>query len=77
MRILWFLPIVLFFSCGRSKDSKGSERILIRSSYDAKNDVLFIYTREDSNGNGLPEKVEPLATFMIELSAPEEAKRIF
>ena len=46
------------------------------STYDYKNDILYVYTREDKNKNGKSEKEEPIAVFYIRLSNPTVAKRM-
>jgi hypothetical protein len=48
----------------------------IRSTYDYKNDIMYIYARYDSNGNGTPEKEEPVAICWIRLNEPTTAKMI-
>lgn len=48
----------------------------IRSTYDYKSDVMYIYARRDTNKNGMPDKSEPLNIFMINLLNPIESKKI-
>lgn len=49
----------------------------IRSTYDANNDIMYIYTRKDTNKNGTPEKQEPIHVFWLRLNEPGEAKKLF
>jgi hypothetical protein len=48
----------------------------IRSTYDYKNDIMYIYARYDTNKNGMPEKEEPVAIFWIRLSEPTIVKKM-
>lgn len=48
----------------------------IRSTYDYKNDIMYIYARYDENGNGTPEKQEPIAIFRIRLSEPINIRKM-
>jgi len=48
----------------------------IRSSYDYKNDIMFIHARADLNGNGTPETKEPVSIFWIKLENPTIIKKI-
>jgi len=48
-----------------------------RSQYDSKNDVLYIFAKNDANKNGQIDKNEPLKIFWIDLKNPVFAKRLF
>jgi hypothetical protein len=48
----------------------------IRSTYDYKNDIMYIYTRYDANKNGMPDKEEPVAIYWIRLSEPTIVKKM-
>ncbi len=48
----------------------------IKSSYDYKNDAMYIYVRFDENGNGIPEKNEPVSIFMLRLNDPIRIRKI-
>jgi hypothetical protein len=49
---------------------------VLRSTYDYKNDIMFIYTRNDFNKNGTLEKEEPIVIYWIKLSNPTVAKKM-
>ncbi len=49
----------------------------IRSTYDYKNDVMYIHARFDSNKNGIPERNEPINIFWISLKSPGPAKKFY
>lgn len=48
----------------------------IRSTYDHKSDIMYIYTQKDANKNGTPEKSEPISIFGINMQNPTEIKKI-
>ncbi len=48
----------------------------INSEYDYKLDAMYIYARFDENGNGIPEKTEPVAIFMIRLNNPTVVRKV-
>jgi len=48
----------------------------IRSTYDPKNDIMYIYARYDENGDGTPEKQEPIAIFRIGLKDPLNIRKM-
>lgn len=48
----------------------------IRSTYDYKNDIMYIYARYDENGDGTPERQEPVAIFRMRLSVPADVRKI-
>ncbi|WP_153795810.1 hypothetical protein [Foetidibacter luteolus] len=48
----------------------------VRSSYDYKNDMMFIYTRQDANNNGTAERTEPVHIFLLNFKNPAVLKRL-
>lgn len=48
----------------------------VKSVYDYKLDAMYIYARFDENGNGIPEKTEPVAIFMIRLNNPTVVRKV-
>jgi hypothetical protein len=54
-----------------------SDYSVIRSEYDPKNDVMYIFAYYDENKNGVGEKKEPLHIFWINLKDPRIAKRLY
>jgi hypothetical protein len=48
----------------------------IKSNYEYKLDAMYIYARFDENGNGTPEKTEPVAVFMLRLYDPTTVRRV-
>ena len=48
----------------------------IRSSYDYKNDMMFIHARHDKNKNGIPEVDESVSIFQLDLKNPKTLKKI-
>jgi hypothetical protein len=48
----------------------------IRSSYDYRNDIMFIHARHDQNKNGIPEASEPVSIFRLDLKNPVTLKKI-
>lgn len=49
----------------------------IKSKYDAQNDVLYIFAKNDTNKNGQIDKNEPMQIFWIDLKNPIIAKRLY
>lgn len=49
----------------------------LRSQYDNKNDVLYIFAKYDSNKNGLIEREEPLKIFWLDLKNPVVANKLY
>lgn len=49
----------------------------VRSQYDPKNDVMYIFARQDTNHDGTTKPKEPLHIFWISLKAPQVAKRLY
>jgi hypothetical protein len=50
---------------------------VIRSQYDSKNDIMYIFARLDENKNGTQDKSEPVNVFWFSLKAPSKAKRLY
>jgi hypothetical protein len=50
---------------------------VIRSQYDPRNDVMYIYARYDSDKNGSGDNKEPIHIFWISLKNPGPAKRLY
>ncbi len=50
---------------------------VLRSQYDSKNDVMYIFARQDENKNGMQEDTEPVHIFWISLKTPDLAKRLY
>lgn len=48
-----------------------------RSQYDSKNDVMYIFARQDVNNDGVVKKEEPLHVFWFNLRQPAAAKRMY
>lgn len=48
----------------------------IRSTYDYRNDVMYIYAKYDANKNGTTEKTEPVSIFYIDLKTPSKARKM-
>jgi hypothetical protein len=54
-----------------------ADQSVVRSQYDKQNDVMYLYTKQDTNKNGLIENKEPIHIFWIKLSEPNVAKRLY
>lgn len=54
-----------------------NEYSVVRSQYDPRNDVMYIYARNDVDKNGMIEKGEPLHIFWFSLKEPAIAKRLY
>lgn len=50
---------------------------VIRSQYDAPNDVMYLYASFDANKNGTRDKGEPVCIFWFSLASPQKAKRLY
>jgi hypothetical protein len=50
---------------------------VIRSQYDSKNDLMYIFASLDQNKNGSLEKTEPIHIFWFSLKNPEKAKFLY
>lgn len=49
---------------------------VIKSSYDYKNDIMYIYAKHDTNKNGTGDKNETMHIFWIDLKDPKVAKKM-
>lgn len=49
---------------------------VIKSTYDYKNDIMYIYAKQDTNKNGTGDKNEAMHIFWINLNDPKEAKKM-
>ncbi len=54
-----------------------SDYSAIRSQYDSKNDVMYIFASHDDNKNGTQDKSEPIHIFWMNLKAPTVAKLLY
>lgn len=54
-----------------------SDYSVVRSQYDSKNDVMYIFARHDADHDGAAEKSEPLHIFWMRLKEPGKAKRLY
>lgn len=50
---------------------------VLRSKYDSRNDLMYVYARKDENGNGAREQDEPIHIFSVSLSQPGPGKRVY
>ena len=50
---------------------------VVRSQYDPKNDVMYIFARQDANHDGATKPDEPLHIFWVSLKTPQVAKRLY
>ena len=50
---------------------------VVRSQYDSKNDLMYIFARQDENKNGTQDKTEPVHVFWFSLKTPEIAKLLY
>lgn len=53
-----------------------NEYSAVRSQYDTKNDLLYLFAKNDANKNGQIDKDEPLKIFWIDLKQPTIAKKL-
>jgi len=53
------------------------DHTVLRSEYDPRNDVMYVFAQEDTNHNGSPDKKEPIHIFWFSLKKPEVAKRLY
>jgi hypothetical protein len=66
-------------------DENGSTKTLlvpadysvIHSQYDWDNDLMYIFSRQDANKNGIAENNEPIHVFCVNLKTPMPAKRLY
>jgi hypothetical protein len=50
---------------------------VVRSQYDWKNDLMYVFANHDANKNGIVDKKEPLHIFWFSLKSPATAKRLY
>ena len=50
---------------------------VIRSQYDAKNDIMYVFASKDENRNGTQDKSEAVHIFWFSLKIPEKAKLLY
>ncbi len=50
---------------------------VIRSQYDSKNDIMYIFASYDENKNGTQDKPEPTHIFWFSLKKPDKAKLLY
>jgi hypothetical protein len=66
-------------------DSTGVNKIqiipkdysVLRSQYDSKNDLMYIFARHDDNKNGTQDESEPIHVFWFSLKSPDKAKTLY
>lgn len=49
----------------------------VRSQYDPRNDIMYIFARHDADKNGTADAEEPIHIFWIRLKQPAVAKRMY
>ena len=50
---------------------------VIRSQYDSKNDIMYIFASQDENRNGTQDKSEAVHIFWFSLKTPDKAKLLY
>ncbi|MFN6946285.1 MAG: hypothetical protein ACK4ND_15150 [Cytophagaceae bacterium] len=63
--------------CTKKTQLIPSDYSVVRSQYDSRNDVMFIFARHDANKNGTGDKNDPMHIFWINLKAPAPAKPMY
>jgi hypothetical protein len=66
-------------------NSTSSEKIrlipedysVVRSQYDAGNDAMYLFARQDTNHDGMTGTNEPLHVFWFSMKVPDKAKRLY
>lgn len=64
-------------SCSIKTQLVPNDYSVIRSQYDDKNDVMYIFAKQDTNKNGIGDTKEPTHIFWIDLKAPAKAKKMY
>jgi len=64
-------------SCSEKIQLLPPDYSVVRSQYDSKNDVMYIFAKHDANANGIIDKREPLHIFWLSLIKPAAAKRLY
>lgn len=50
---------------------------VIRSQYDSRNDVMYVFARKDENKNGISDKNEPIHIFWLNMKLPVKGKKLY
>jgi hypothetical protein len=50
---------------------------VIRSQYDIKNDIMYIFASKDENKNGTHDKSDPIHVFWFSMKLPQKAKLLY
>lgn len=50
---------------------------VIKSQYDSKNDVMYVFARHDENKNGTQDDTEAIHVFWFSLKSPDKAKLLY
>ncbi len=50
---------------------------IVKSQYDSKNDIMYLFANADLNKNGSIETIEPMHIFYIDLKSPKQSKRMY
>jgi hypothetical protein len=64
-------------SCTEKHQLVPSDYSVVRSQYDSKNDIMYVFARRDVNKDGAVDKKEPLHIFWLSLKKPSAAKRLY
>jgi len=64
-------------SCTIKTQLVPNDYSVVRSQYDYKNDVMYIFAKQDTNKNGTGDIKEPTHIFWIDLKAPFKAKKMY
>lgn len=64
-------------SCKEKKHLIPSDYSVVRSQYDSKNDIMYVFARHDENKNGTHDKSEPVRIFWFSLKSPDIAKLLY
>ncbi len=63
--------------CSQKTQLIPADHSVVRSQYDPKNDVMYIFAKQDLNKNGAIDKKEPVHIFWIDLKDPQSAKPLY
>lgn len=64
-------------SCKMKKQLLPAAYSVVRSQYDSKNDIMYIFARHDENQNGTEDKSESVHIFWFSLKTPDTAKLLY
>ncbi|MEP7265018.1 MAG: hypothetical protein ABI772_11000 [Bacteroidota bacterium] len=64
-------------SCTSKTQIVPKDYSAIRSEYDSKNDVMYLFARKDVNNNGTGDYDEPIHIFWLNLKSPAPAKQLY